>query len=88
MQISFYFNYSNTQPPSPCAPAGVEVCAAVAQISSKAIFKSSPVTAEHSTYLSALTSCDTLYPSWGIITPFGSDSDLRSLFRPTTMTGM
>lgn len=45
--------YINKQPPSLCPPASVVVFNAVAQISSKTSVISSPVTAEHSIYLSA-----------------------------------
>lgn len=47
--------YIIEQPPSLCPPCAVVVLMAVVQISSKARSTSSPVTAEHSIYLSALS---------------------------------
>lgn len=77
-----------TQPPSLNPPCDVVVMAAVLQMSSNTSCTSSPVTAEHSKYLSHLISCETLYASCGYMMPFGSFTDLKSRFSPRTMTGI
>lgn len=50
-------SYMIEHPPSLCPPCAETLLIAVAQISSNASPTSSPVAAEHSMYLSALSAC-------------------------------
>jgi hypothetical protein len=51
--------------PSLCPPVEEAVLIALRQISSNVSGSNSPVTAEHSMYISALISCAALWPSCG-----------------------